>query len=151
MRKILVPRLQFGVWTPWEDRATIKNAQYPGVYMMCVSRKRLNGRVSKIGDCHYIGMTISKRGLRGRWGQFNSAVNGKGGHSGGNAAYSHLGHYANWQKPLYVSSMPVMCNVTDPTPENLKLMGAVAYLEFEAFAEFRRLRPRLKKPKYNTK
>ena len=151
MRTIHAPTLSFGPWTMWEDRRSIANAHYPGVYLLRVGNQRFLGEKASIRHSHYIGMTNSQKGLLGRWSQFDRAIRGMRGHSGGNLIYSTLGHFDDWPKRLFVAAMPIICNSTDPSPADYKLMGLVAYLEYEAFSVFRRAHPRIRKPRFNTK
>ena len=151
MRNIRAPKLSFGPWTRWVDRNSIVDAENPGVYLLRIGSRRFLGQKAVVPQSHYIGMTISKKGLKGRWSQFDRAVRGNRGHSGGNLIYAQLGHYDSWSLRLYVAAMPVICDTKNPTPRDYRLMGLVAYLEYEAFSMFRRAHPRIKKPKFNTK
>jgi hypothetical protein len=94
-------------------------------------------------------MTISKNGLIGRWQQFDKAMRfGKQGHSGGLKAFEH----SEKGGCVFVSAMPIVCDVKECNEQNLKRMGQVAYLEYEAFAEyFKHTRKRKDRPPYNTK
>ena len=151
MSNVAIPSLSFGPWTRWNDRHSIDGSDYPGVYVLRIGNSRFIGRKAKVADCHYIGMTNSRKGLKGRWGQFDRAIRGKRGHSGGNLIYSKLGHYDDWPKRLFVAAMPVICQTVDPTSRDYRLMGIVAYLEYEAFAVFRRSHPKIRKPRFNKK
>ena len=151
MRKIIVPKLSFGPWTRWDDRNSVVDASYPGVYLLRVGNNRFLGKNAEVSQSHYIGMTNSQKGLKGRWSQFDRAIRGKRGHSGGNLIYSQLGYVDDWPKRLFVAAMPIICKTKDPTPKDYRLMGIVAYLEYEAFSMFRRACPRLKKPRFNTR
>jgi len=65
--------------------------------------------------------------------------------------FKSMGHYESWDVDLYVAACAVRCDPINPTPKDYLLMGAVAYLEYKAFAEFLKKRPRLRKPKFNTR
>jgi len=84
-------------------------------------------------------MTNSQKGLYGRWSQFQTAIYGKGGHSGGNSVHKQLGYYNTWKKKLFVCGMSVKCNVYkgERSPSDLIKMGWVAFLEYEALAEYK--------------
>ena len=151
MKKLLVPQLSFGIWRAWEDRDAIRNRRYPGVYLLAITTKRLAGQRARVEDASYIGMSNNQNGLNARWGQFDRAIHGLRGHSGGNTIYADLGHYSNWKRRLFVAAVSVPCNPDDPTPKDYRLMGMVALLEYEAFAIFRRKNPEQKKPQYNKK
>ena len=151
MRKIPAPPLNFRNWRTWDDRHSIGNAKYPGVYILAITRKNLSGSRANVEDACYIGMTNNQKGLAGRWYQFDRAIHGKRGHSGGNTVYAELGHYSKWNKRLYVAAVPVPCNTRDPSPKDYILMGVVAFLEYAAFAKFRRMRSKRSKPEFNTR
>ena len=146
-----MPKLSYSPWVPWEERNRIDSSKYPGIYLIAISTKDLSGLSPSYKDVVYIGITNSKQGLKGRWQQFFNSIRGKSGHSGGNTVYRHLGHYDNWPKKLFVSSMPIECNTETPDQTDLIKMGWVAFLEYEAFSEFYSEMPKNKKPKFNTK
>lgn len=83
MRKVAIPKLVYSPWHSWEERLGSQNCEYPGVYMMAISRKDLTGKIPEYKDVSYIGMTNSKAGLKSRWWQFHRSITGYGGHSGG--------------------------------------------------------------------
>ncbi len=150
-RSIEVPELVFTEWYLWEDRTSIRNSEYPGVYMMAISNKDLAGQIPQYADVSYIGMTNSHKGLQGRWYQFYRSIQGKSGHSGGNTVFRELGHYETWNGALYVCALPVICNPIYPSVKDLIDMGTVAFLEYDAFAAFMKAVPDQIKPNYNTK
>lgn len=151
MRRIEIPELKFCPWFAWANRRNISQCGMPGVYVLSITNKNLEGSLPEWADVCYIGMTNSRQGLIGRWQQFFNSVRGKDGHSGGKTVFSDLGHYDSWGKKLFVAAMPVECNVAIPTERDLIRMGWVAYLEYEAFAEFHRHLPSHGKPEYNTR
>jgi hypothetical protein len=151
MRQIKIPALKFSPWYTWDDRQNIFQGNMPGIYLLAISRKNLADCAIDWSDVSYIGMTNSQKGLRGRWLQFFNSIRGKDGHSGGNTVCRALGPYDSWEQRLFVAAMPVECNVTEPTDEDLIRMGWVAYLEYEAFAECRRHSQKRCKPEYNTR
>lgn len=146
-----MPRLYFGQWFHWGERKSIEGVNSPGVYILTMSSRNLAGKSASIGNAQYIGMTNSQKGLIGRWYQFHRAIRGYGTHSGGTTVYRELGHYDSWKLDLYVAALPVACNPESRRPRDYLLMGAVAYLEYKAFAKFSESHPRLGKPKFNTR
>lgn len=149
---ISIPELAFTKWCPWEKRNSIDGASYPGVYALAISIEELERKSVQFSDVCYIGMSNSKKGLKGRWGQFAQAVKGKSGlHSGGDTIFKDLGSYEDWNRQLFVAACPVECNVGASSPEDLRKMGFVVYLEYEAFAQFVEYNPMLARPKYNKK
>lgn len=151
MRNVNIPRLYFGRWVAWQDRNSIDGAEYPGVYLLATSQRNLEGKKADVGQAAYIGMTNNKKGLKVRWSQFNHGIQGGGRHSGGDLMFRTLGHYETWDKRLYVAACPVECDPVNPSPSDYLLMGAVAYLEYKAFAIFLKKRPKLRKPRFNTR
>lgn len=133
-----IPELTFPPWVPWERRGTIPGVRLPGVYLVSISKKDLSGRRPHWSDVSYIGMTNSLGGLASRWNQFDRAIRGgKGGHSGGNHVFRTLGHPDRWDPSLFVTGMPIQCDVRRSAPADLRQMGLVTYLEYEAFARYR--------------
>jgi hypothetical protein len=151
MRQIEIPALKFSAWYLWDKRQDIPEGDEPGIYLLSISRKDLANCSVDWSDVSYIGMTNSRKGLRGRWLQFSNSIRGKDGHSGGNTVFRKLGNYGTWDQQLFVAAMPIECNVTQPTYDDLIKMGWVAYLEYEAFAECRRHSHNSCKPEYNTR
>ena len=152
MTKVIIPELKFTPWQRWESRSSIENAKFPGVYVLAITEKELEGAEVEYKDVCYIGMSNSKKGLLGRWDQFRQAIKGvKGRHSGGDTVFRYLKDFDKWQYRLYVAACPIACDIESRKPEDLRLMGIVAYLEYEAFAQFSEKHDELNKPKYNTK
>jgi hypothetical protein len=151
MRSAEMPELKFTPWVTWKNRKKIPLCEMPGVYLLAITRKNLDGQTPQWSDVSYIGMTNSRKGLAGRWHQFFNSIRGKKGHSGGNTIFGDLGHYSSWNKNLFVSAMPVKCDVTIASEQDLIKMGQVAYLEYAAFSVFRHHLPARRKPKYNTR
>lgn len=151
MRNIELPELSFSPWKHWAERKEIQNSEYPGIYLISISKKDLLGQYPEYKDVVYIGMTNSKQGLRGRWNQFHNSISGKRGHSGGNTVFKELGYYQEWKESLYVSAMPIICNTVSPDENDLLKMGWVAYLEYEAFSQYYESENESNKPKYNKK
>ncbi len=149
MRRVEMPDLKFTPWFTWETRRKMPLCEMPGVYLLAITRKNLEGQVIQWADVSYIGMTNSRQGLAGRWQQFFNSIRGKHGHSGGNTVFSDLGDYNSWRKKLFVAAMPVKCDVTTASEQDLIKMGQVAYLEYAAFAAFRRHFSAREKPQYN--
>ena len=132
-----MPELRFSPWYDWRNRERYPLKQFPGVYVIAITHKPdLEGQEVSYEDVAYIGMTNSRGGLISRWGQFYNAISGKEGHSGGKSVYKTRGSYVSWHDHLYVAAMGVRCNVTDPTDADYIRMGWVAYLEYEAFAQY---------------
>lgn len=133
----------------WGKRFDIPERHYPGVYVIAISERDLTDVAVRWLDVVYIGMTQSKGGLTQRWSQFQNSVRGRNGHSGGWAIFNHAGGDSELESKLFVAAMPVKCNPEDPSPSDLRRLGCIAYLEYEAFSKFARNTPEAK-PLYNT-
>ena len=102
------PKAKFSQWYHWDNRGSMPNRKYPGVYLLA----RFKGRCPKIVNHRgknvvYIGETCRKEGegLLTRWRQFERAVKkNEKGHSGGLTYRKHFG--GNFED-LYVSAWPV--------------------------------------------
>ncbi|EJG1619291.1 hypothetical protein QX216_13505 [Vibrio parahaemolyticus] len=151
MRNVAMPKLLFSSWSYWTDRGSLENISYPGIYALAITSDDLTGQKMSFDNIVYIGMSNSLSGIKGRLNQLNRSINGGRGHSGGNTIRDHLGEYSDWKNDLdlYVSICPIICDVKRRSIEDLKLMGAVSYMEYEAFSLFRSKNPALIKPKYN--
>lgn len=151
MRSIDLPNLDLGAWYSFEKRHYIQGYKMPGVYVIAVSDFDLGGKRVDWSNVSYIGITVSQDGLCGRWKQFYKAIRGKKGcHSGGYSAFELLGHYDEWKKSLFVAAMPIHCNTTEPSSDDLVKMGWIAFFKYEALSEFRRHCNGCCKPEFNT-
>jgi hypothetical protein len=152
MRSVKIPALSFSTWYRWDERHNIPKRHLPGVYLISLTRKNLQGTSPDFSDVSYIGMTNSKKGLAGRLGQFWQGIRGiRGRHAGGDNVFESLQHYDTWSSRLriFVAVMPVDCNTVFPTPNDLIKMGWVAFLEYEAFAKYFRQNLSKRRPTYN--
>lgn len=145
------PRLKFSKWYKWEDRNNFPGKDLPGVYMISVTNKKLEGEKVKFEDVVYVGMSNAKRGLTNRLYQLHKAIQGhRGGHSGGMSIYDEMGDYSTWRKKAYFCVISIECNVdknNNRTPSDLIKMGWVAFLEYEALSKFLKIMGR--EPEYN--
>ncbi len=144
-----IPELAFPPWVPWESRRRLPLVRLPGVYLLSITTESLTGNALQWDDVSYIGMTNSIGGLASRWRQFDRAIRGKGGHSGGNKVFRILGHREAWEVDLFVTGMTIPCDVRRSASEDLRQMGLVASLEYEAFAQYQEEVGG--KPRFNTK
>jgi hypothetical protein len=132
--------LNFGKWMKWVDRNNIELASCPGIYLVCVTRENIEGGKAHVKDADYIGMTLDKGGLKGRWSGLNQSIRVRKGHSGGNAIYDDFEvPYIKWPKgwKLFVAGMPIQgINLDTPRAKDFRKMGEVVSLEYEAFAQY---------------
>jgi len=128
---------RFSNWAKWNDRNDLSNLEYPGVYVLAISDDDLsNTRFTWLKKIIYIGMTNSKGGLRSRLRQFERTIRGNRGHGG--AARVRFKHRDPEKlfKHLYLSICSVKCDVTSKMPNDLRIMGRVAKLEYDCFAKY---------------
>jgi len=129
--------LSLSQWYKWSNRKNYSLRKYPGVYCISITiKENLEGTDVHLKDVVYIGMTNSRGGLQSRWRQFYNSIRGKSAHSGGNTIFKDLGHFDTWQLQLYVAAMGIKVNTANPTADDYRKMGMVAYLEYEAFAQY---------------
>ena len=58
---------RFSDWSQWSARAGIDGMEWPGVYVVAISASDVAGRsFTWLREVCYVGMTNSKKGLRGR-------------------------------------------------------------------------------------
>lgn len=143
-----IPKLNFSKWHEWDGFRDI-NDIYSGIYAIAISNKTLHSNRVNYNDIVYIGMSNSMLGIKGRLTQLNNAIHGKYGHSGGKSMFNDLGNYKKWNKKLFVSVMPIECDVKRRNVDDLINMGVVTCLEYMAFAKFKKITGD-DKPKYNT-
>ena len=151
-----MPKLNFSKWMSWVKRLNFAGGENPGIYMISITEKDLEGKDPQYQDVVYIGMTNSRGGLFNRWQQFDNSIKSDkitgNGHSGGDRVYEEMKcSYDDWKKKLnlFVCGQAIQCNTTkaDRTPDDLVKMGEIRYLECLAISEFKKAMD--KEPKYN--
>ena len=132
---------KFSVWSIWQSRNELKGIDYPGIYAIRISDKKItNRKFSWHKEIVYIGMTIGMTnrisGLKGRLKAFDNTISGKRGHSGADRfRYKHQNYNLLTQK-LFVSIAPFKANETTNKPRDLIIMGNVAKFEYQCFAQY---------------
>ena len=128
---------RFTPWARWVERNEIPGIMYPGVYCITISEEDISGReFNWIPEIKYIGMTVSKEGLKNRLKQFDTTMRGGEGHGG---AYRFRRKHQDPQKlekVLYVSVCSFPCGKSKKSPEDLRIMGQVVGFEYDCFAEY---------------
>ena len=130
--KPLIP-LEFSKFFAWNERNQYEKFGYPGVYAICMTESMIAGHGFSWDEVIYIGMTT--KSLRYRLSRFDRAIRGKGGHSGGDTLYEEMQAKID-SSQLYVAMMGLECDVDKRLPDDLRVLGNVVYLEYEAFAQF---------------
>ena len=141
--------LQYSKFLAWKNRSTYPNFHYPGVYAISICEFNLAGRDFSWEHVVYIGMTTTS--LKQRLYGFHRAIHGKRGHSGGNTmykTYQSVGTEIDLDS-IFVAMMGISCDVKTPTASDLRTLGNVVYLEYEAFAQYYEASGG-NKPKFNT-
>jgi hypothetical protein len=77
-------------WVSWSRRGELEDLAYPGVYVIGTFGRRPSAVVPLARGIVYVGQT--RRTLRQRLDEFEMAVKGASGHSGGHAYRSRVGH-----------------------------------------------------------
>lgn len=143
--------MAFSAWYRWIERNQCPNIDCPGVYAVAISDIDLSGReFSYRQDIAYIGMSNSRRGLRGRLGQFDQTIQRtKCLHGGADRMLFSHQMYADLCPKLFVAMWPVQCDGNRESTAALRSMAQVAGGEYEAMASYNEQHGRL--PQFNRK
>ncbi len=144
--------MKFSKWYRFDQRQTIENVQYPGIYAIAISASDIAGtQFDYRKEIAYFGITNSKGGLRGRLDQFNNTLRDRPGPGHGGVErfrYDYQDGNA-LAKVLYLAVCPFKCDVLSIARTDLETMGEVARAEYLALANYAERFGRL--PKYNDK
>jgi hypothetical protein len=120
-----------------------KQLKFPGVYLLAYTPDDLEGQRIKIDDVCYVGMSNAKGGVRARLKQFMSGIEKGRGHSAGDFFYrknkkpfSEL----RGREKFYFATLCRECSTgdkSDAMPDDFRMMGAIACLEYYAIAHVR--------------
>jgi hypothetical protein len=142
--------VKFSNWTCWNERNSLPNISYPGIYAIAISSDNISKLPYKIiKSIAYFGMTNSKGGLRSRLRQFDHTIAGRTGHGGAKRFRFKYNDYNKLSKNLYVSVCPFICDVKSNEANDLLIMGKVAEFEYKCFAGYVKKFKRL--PEFNDK
>ena len=153
----LLNRLFAKRWQPFhtKDRELAASTKVeafadPGVYLFAYSSRPLSGRHVKPSDVFYVGMSNSSGGLRQRFRQFQSSLEGGKGHGPAYRFFEKCAKerpYSRLQTKnrFFFAALTVPCESSKrkATPRDFLLMGKVASLEYEAIARVLRRTGRL--------
>jgi hypothetical protein len=136
-------------WVPWKKRETISKKNQPGIYYIAHSNKDLEGHdFSYIEEIAYIGMTISKKGLKGRLDQFEKAMYGSNGIHGGAERVRFKHNDANsFFENTYISVCIFELSSEMNTSNDWRIKGDCVGHEYKSFAEY--LDQHKKLPEFN--
>lgn len=136
-RKDRMVEHKFTNWKKWENRDSLPEIEYPGIYCIALSESDLSEQdFTWIREIKYVGMTNSRAGLKGRLKQFNSTINGKTRHGGADRFIYKYHEQQDFVNRLFVSVRPFKCDVKSNNPRDLRTMGEVAKFEYECFATY---------------
>ncbi len=127
----------FSAWEKWIDRDTIEGINFPGVYALAISSVDMSGfSFAWQREIVYIGVTISKGGLKSRLKQFDNTIHHKPGHGGARRFRGKYPDLASVMKQLYVSVCSARRKLSWNNALDLRLMGEIARYEYESFATY---------------
>jgi hypothetical protein len=129
----------FSNWTRWRERDQLPGKEFPGVYVIALADEDIASTpFAWREEIIYIGMTISKGGLKSRLQKFDDTINKKEGHGGATRVRFKHRDYNVLVSKLFVSVNYTECDVKPnlPKPSDLRLMGSVLQHEYECFAVF---------------
>jgi hypothetical protein len=117
------------------------NLVYPGVYLLAFTSEKIAGASVKPNQVLYAGMSNSAGGVRARLKQFIKGIEQNDFHSGAMRFYrEHCGarpfSQLKTRKRIYFATLTIECESDkfDARPDDLRLMGHVACLEYYAIA-----------------
>jgi hypothetical protein len=125
-------------WVPWGKRNTISNKNQPAIYYIAHVNQNIEDEdFSYIKDIVYIGMTISKSGLKGRLEQFEKAMYGSDGVHGGAERVRFKHKDANsFFENAYVSACIFELSDNRNTSNDWRIKGDCVGHEYKSFAEY---------------
>ncbi|HDT11917.1 MAG TPA: hypothetical protein ENN58_04180 [bacterium] len=146
--------MNFSEWYRWEDYTKIPEIKLPGVYVIAITEKGYPAQPFPNSEgIVYIGMTNAKGGLKQRLTQFDNTIDFKNKSGVGHGGADRLSHaydkrdYEFLKKNMYVSVCTIKCNTVTPAYYDYRMMGKIAKLEYDCFAEYYRIHDNL--PEFN--
>ncbi len=125
-------------WKKWNQKNSTQNLNQPGIYYLAYSENDISDTpFDMIKEIIYIGMTISKNGVKGRLGQFVSAMKGKKGiHGGGDRVkFKHNDEKSFFDK-LYVSVCSFQLSNSGETSNDWRIKAECVKHEYVSFADY---------------
>ena len=156
----LVGKLLSQRWTSFNrGKPSVKNPQYPGVYLLAYCKENLEGKRIDIkkNEVFYVGMSNALKGVGSRLRDFDYAIREGTGHAGGNRFYKEYMHgksyyKSNTRKKFFVAALSIECKVGKANRDwqDLRTMGHVACLELYFMAHIKK-ETKGKEPELNKK
>ncbi len=125
-------------WVKWDNIASIPNIKQPGIYFLTHTKTNIDGQDFKmLQEIIYIGMTISKKGVKGRLYQFERAMKGINGVHGGaeRVRFKHKKHKSLLGN-LYVSIRLFPVSEEQNDPKDWRQKGECVKHEYVSFADY---------------
>jgi hypothetical protein len=123
------------------ESTKVKAFADPGVYLFAYTSQPMAGRPVRPRDVFYVGMSNSAGGLRSRFRQFQSSLEGGNGHGPAYRFYEKCAKERPYSRlrtknRFFFAALPVPCESkkSKATPRDFLLMGKIASLEYEAIA-----------------
>jgi hypothetical protein len=125
-------------WFSWEKRNTIPNRNQPAIYYIAYIDKNIEGQAfNYIEEIVYIGMTISKNGLKGRLDQFQKAMFGSEGvHGGAERVRFKYKNAKSFFDNAYVSACIFEISKNRNTADDWRIKGDCVGHEYKSFADY---------------
>jgi hypothetical protein len=125
-------------WMPWNKRNDILKKNQPAIYYIAYSKSEIQDNAfSFIKEIVYIGMTISKKGLKGRLDQFEKAMMGANRVHGGAERVRVKHKDADiFFKNTYVSACIFELSKEKNKPDDWRIKGECVKHEYKSFAEY---------------
>lgn len=136
-------------WVAWKNRNTISLKDQPAIYFIAHISENLEKKEFKyIEEIVYIGMTISKKGLKGRLDQFEKAMRGSDRVHGGaeRVRFRHADADLFFEN-TYVSACIFELSKTRDTPHDWRKKAECVGHEYNSFAMYLELFDKL--PEFN--
>jgi hypothetical protein len=166
--KLSIKELKKQRWKKLKEFKEFKEkTQYPGVYILAYSNKKLKDRKIKINDIFYVGMSNSIEGVNNRLKDFWSGIHNDDVHSAARRFFKDFAKKTPYPKlkkrngkEFFVSFLTSQCIVRKKKRkgkendlvrgyDDLIIMGEVAKFEYEVIAEV--LKNTKKEPDLNKK
>jgi hypothetical protein len=142
-------KMRYTKWFKWIDRIQIEDINQPAVYYIANSKNNISGQdFSYLEDIIYIGMTISKKGLKGRLDQFDAAMKGKNNIHGGadRVKFKHK-NAITFFNDTYIAACIFKLSNSRETPTDWNIKGDCVGHEYKSFAKYLKTFKRL--PEFN--
>ena len=126
------------IWYKWKDRNKIENRKQPAIYFIAHSYEDISGNeFSMRKDIVYIGMTVSKNGLKGRLDQFEATLKFSNRTHGGaeRVRFKHP-NYIDFFEKTYISARIFPLSISRDSSNDWRVKGDCVGHEYKSFADY---------------